>query len=259
MATQPMAGSSSPISSFDPEVVWALHKRKIVWGAALAVLILLGGSVYFGIKAIQTQKAEKVYSAAQSIEGWQAVIRQFPNSTAAGNAYLRIAAKLTEDGKYSESDSNYESFLRQFPKHPLAVNGYMGLAANAEMEKNPEKALEYYRQVTIHFGNSFQAPIALFHEARITAAMGKLKEAQTLYENVVQRFPESTAAGIASREAGNLADQLSTQAQPKSVETQGSMRVEPAKSASPSPASTTSAAPTGSVSAAETGRSKPEP
>jgi tetratricopeptide (TPR) repeat protein len=255
-----MAEPSRSISSFDPEVFWALHKQKIVLGAVLAVLILLGGSIYFGMQVVQTQNAEKAYSATQSIEAWQAVIRQFPNSVAAGNAYLRIAAKLREDGKYPESDANYETFIRQFPKHPLVVNGYMGLAANAELEKNPDKALEYYRQVATLFMNSFQAPMALFHEARITAAKGLSKEAQTLYESIVQRFPDSTAAGIASREAGNLADKLSAQPKQKSVATpSGSVAVRPSGSASPAPASAASAAPVGSVPPANGGSPKPEP
>jgi tetratricopeptide (TPR) repeat protein len=255
-----MAEPSRPISSFDPEVFWALHKQKIVLGAVLAVLILLAGSIYFGLQVIQTQNAEKAYSAAQSIEAWQALIRQFPTSVAAGNAYLRIGAKQREDGKYAESDTAYETFIRQFPKHAFAVNGYMGLAANAELEKNPDKALGFYQQVATLFGNSFQAPMALFHEARITAAKGQLKEAQALYESIVQRFPESTAAGIASREAGNLTDRLSAQPKPKSAATtSGSAAPTPSGSASLTPASAASAAPVGSAPPAEAGSPKPEP
>jgi tetratricopeptide (TPR) repeat protein len=255
-----MAEPSRPIPSFDPEVFWALHKQKIVLGAVLAVLILLGGSVYFGIQAIQTQNAEKAYSQANSIEGWQAVIRQFPNSVAAGNANLRIAAKLREDGKYQESDSNYETLIRQYTKYPLVVNGYMGLAANAELEKNLDKALDYYRKVIALFGNSFQAPMALLHEARITAARGSLKEARTLYESIVQRFPESIAAGIASREAGDLADQLSAQEKPKPAATPASSPAAgQSASATATPAATGSATATGSAAPAGTGSSKPEP
>jgi len=221
-----MAEPSRPISFFHPEVFWTLHKQKIVLGAGAAILILLCGSIYFGWQALQTQNAEKAYSVAQSIEAWQGVIRQFPNSVAAGNAHLRIATRLREDGKYSESDANYETFIRQFPKHPLAVNGYMGVATNAELEKNLDKALEHYRKVTTSFGNSFQAPMALYNEARITAAQGRLTEAQSLYESVVQRFPQSTFAGIASHEAGNLADRLSAEAKSPPVE-------QPSASASP--------------------------
>jgi len=254
-----MTEPSRPISSLDPEVFWALHKQKIVWGAVAGILILVCGSAYFGFQYVQTQNAEKAYSGAQSIEAWQALTRQFPNSVAAGNAYLRIAAKLAEDGKYPESDTNYETFIRQFPKHPLIVSGYMGLAANAEQEKNPDKALEYYKKIVSLFGTSFQAPMALYHEARITAEKGQLKEAKVLYESIVQRFPESIAAGIASREAGSLADRLSAQQKPAPV-------AKPAASAAPtgsvSAAPATGAAsvtPSGSASPVESAHSKPEP
>ncbi|HEX7194748.1 MAG TPA: tetratricopeptide repeat protein [Chthoniobacterales bacterium] len=260
MTSQPMAEPSQPISSFDPEVFWALHKQKIVLGAALAVLVLLCSSIYFGLQIIQTQNAEKAYSAAQSFEAWQAVIRQYPNSIAAGNAYLRIGAKLREDGKYPESDTNYETFIRQFPKHPLVVNGYVGLAANAESEKNPDKALEYWRQVATLFGNSFQAPMALFHEARITAAKGQLKEAQALYESIVQRFPESTAAGIASHEAGSLADRVAALPKPQpATKPAGSASTTPTSSASGTPGSAASATPPESTSPTGAGSPKPQP
>jgi tetratricopeptide (TPR) repeat protein len=257
-----MTEPSRPISSFDPEVFWALHKQKIVLSAALGLLILVCGSAYVGLQYVQTQQAQKAYSAAGSIEAWQTLIRQFPNSVAAGNSYLRIAAKLAQDGKYPESDTNYETFVRQFPKHPLVANGYMGLAINAEQERNPDKALEYYRKIATLFGTSFQAPMALYHEARITAEKGQLKEAQALYESIVQRFPESTAAGIASREAESLADRLSAQQKPAPVAP--APIAKPVTSATPAgsatPATGASAVTSsGSASPAESAPSKPEP
>jgi tetratricopeptide (TPR) repeat protein len=259
MTNQPMTEPSRPISSFDPQVFWALHKQKIILSAALGILILVCGSAYFGLQYVQTQNAEKAYSAAQSIEAWQALIRQFPNSVAAGNAYLRIAAKLAQDGKYPESDTNYETFIRQFPKHPLVANGYMGLAANAEQEKNPDKALEYYRKITSLFGTSFQAPMALYHEARITAAKGQLKEAQALYESIVQRFPESTAAGIASREAGSLADKLSAMQKPAPAAKPATSATQSGSTSATPATGTASVPPSGSVSPVESVPSKPEP
>lgn len=226
MSSQPATQPSHPVSTFDPEIFWALHKQKILIGAIVLTAALLGSGAYFGFQAIQTQKAEAAYAAADSVERWQAVIRRFPNSIAAGNSYLRIAVKLRDEGKYQESDSAYDSFIRGFSKHPLLVDGYMGLAANAELEKRPDKALEFYKQVTTQFGNSYQAPMALFHQARLTEAKGQLKEAQQLFESVVQRYPDSVAAGVAGREAGRLAEKLSLQVQ----------KPEPKKTVSPSPA-----------------------
>jgi outer membrane protein assembly factor BamD (BamD/ComL family) len=209
MNGEPAAPPSSPLSTFDPEIFWALHKRKILLGALVLVLLFLGGSIYFGLQAVKTEKAEAAYAAVDSVEGWQAVIHEFPDSIAAGNSYLRIGSRFREDTKYPESDTAYNSFVHQFPKHPLLAAGYMGLAANAELEDHPDRALETYKQVATQFNSSYLAPMALFQQARLVAAKGALKEAQQLFESLVRQYPESSFSGEAGRRAGRLADKLS--------------------------------------------------
>ena len=140
------------------------------------------------------------------------MVRDFPDSIAAGNSYLRIGSKLREDSKYPESDTAYDSFVHHFPRHPLLVVGYMGLAANAELENHADKALETYKEVATQFNSSFMAPMALFQQARLVAAKGDLKEAQQLFEGLVRRYPESSFSGEAGRRAGRLADKLSQEA-----------------------------------------------
>ena len=81
MTSQPAAQPSQPsqpLSTFDAEIFWALHKQKILIGISVLIVVLLGGSVYFGLQAVKAQKAEAAYASADSIEGWQAVIREFP-------------------------------------------------------------------------------------------------------------------------------------------------------------------------------------
>jgi outer membrane protein assembly factor BamD (BamD/ComL family) len=209
MTSQPAAQPSQPLPTFDPEIFWALHKQKIIAGAIVLVLVLLGGSIYLGLQAIKDQKAEAAYAAADSVEGWRAVIREFPDSTAAGDSYLRIGSKLREDGKYPESDTAYESFVHHFPKHPLLVAGYMGLAANAELENHRDKAVDLYKEVATQFSTSYLAPMALFQQARLVEAKEGFKEAQQLFESIVRRYPESSFSGEAGRRAGRLADRLS--------------------------------------------------
>jgi tetratricopeptide (TPR) repeat protein len=238
MTSEPPAAEPSS-SSIDREVFWLLHKQKILAGAAALLAILLGYGIYLGIQALQTQKAEQAYATANSIDAWRAVIRQFPGSMAAGNASLRIAMKLRDDGKLPDSDAAYESFVHDFPKHPLAVNGYMGRAANAEAENNPDKALEQYRELTTRFPNTYQAPMALFLQGRLTEAKGQLKEAQQLFERVVQRYSNSVAAIFAEQEAGKLNDRLAPAAAP-------SPSPSPATSPSASPSPTAAASPSSS-------------
>lgn len=231
MTSQPAAQPSQPLSTFDPEIFWTLHKQKILIGALVLILILLGGSIYLGLQAAKAQKAEAAYAAAESIESWQAVIRQFPDSIAAGDSYLRIGSKLREDGKYPESDAAYNAFIHQFLKHPLLVTGYMGLAANAELENHPDKALEDYKEAATQFSSSYMGPMALFQQARLTEAKGELKEAQQLFESIVRRYPESSFSGEAGRRAGRLADKLSKETPMPAAQTGAS----PTSSKSPEP------------------------
>jgi tetratricopeptide (TPR) repeat protein len=230
MTSEPPAAEPSS-SSIDREVFWLLHKQKILAGAAALLVVLLGYAVYLGIQTLQTQKAEQAYATADSIDAWRAVIRQFPGSMAAGNAALRIAMKLRDDGKLPDSDAAYEAFVHDFPKHPLVVNGYMGRAANAETENNPDKALEQYREVTTRYPNTYQAPMALFHQGRLTEAKGQLKEAQQLFERVVQRYSNSVAAIFAEQEAGKLNDRLAPATAPSPS---ANPAASPSASASPS-------------------------
>jgi TolA-binding protein len=234
MTSQPAAQPSQPLSAFDPEIFWTLHKQKILIGALLLVLILLGGSIYFGLQAAKAQKAEAAYAAADSIESWQAVIQQFPDSIAAGDSYLRIGSKLREDGKYPESDAAYNAFIHQFLKHPLLVTGYMGLAANAELENHPDKALEDYKEAATQFSSTYMGPMALFQQARLTEAKGELKEAQQLFESIVRRYPESSFSGEAGRRAGRLADKLSQGTAAPAAQT-GATAASPTSSKSPEP------------------------
>ena len=144
--------------------------------------------------------------------------------------------KLRDDGKYPDSDAAYESFVHDIPKHPLAVNGYMGRAANAEIESNPDKALEQYREVTTRFPNTYQAPMALFHQGRLTEAKGQLKEAQQLFERIVQRYSNSMAAIFAEQEASKLNDRLApTPSQNPTSSPATSPSAPPLPTAAPSP------------------------
>ncbi|MBV9671323.1 MAG: tetratricopeptide repeat protein [Verrucomicrobia bacterium] len=211
MTSQPAAEPTPGAFSFDPEIFWAVHKQKIIVGAVFAALVFLAATIYIGFQTVRNQKAAEAYTASDSVKGWQSVISKFPGSTAAGNAWLRIGTELREKGKYQESDSAYDNFVKQFSKHPLLVNGYMGLAANAEIEKNVDRALEYYRQISSRFGNSYQAPMALFNEARLTEARNLGRDAQRLYETVVERYPQSAIAGFAGKEAERLSNRFSAE------------------------------------------------
>ena len=246
MTTQPMAEPSHPISAFDPEIIWELHKKKIIVAAIVVLLVLIGGGGYLAYQAFENQKAAGAYAGADSVEAWRSVISRYPGSVAAGNSYLRIAAQLRSEGKYSDSDNAYDTFVHQFPKHALLVSGYLGLAGNAELEKDTTKALNYYKQIVDQHGTSYEAPMALYNQGRLTeeaatpanqqkdATPNNLQQAQALFESVVTRYPTSIAAQLAESEAKSIAEKLA-QAAP-AANASPAQPATPAASISPAPA-----------------------
>jgi TolA-binding protein len=233
-------------SSFDPIVFWSLHRRKIIYASVAIALLLVIIGIIIGYQAVQTQRAGAAFAAAETNGDWQSVISRYPGSTAAGDAYLRLAAKLAAEGKYSESDSAYQSFVHNNHDHPLLVNAYMGLAQNAENEKSPDRALQGYAQVVKQFGTSYLAPLALFHQARLARDKGQLKEARELFEKVVQNYPGSFVTPMASQAAGELNEKLNPPQSPTPGPAQGGA-LSPSPTAGTSPAPATNASPAASL------------
>jgi tetratricopeptide (TPR) repeat protein len=204
-----MTTATNPnFSSFNQEVFWALHGKKVIWASIAVVIVLIAGGAYIGWQAFQSAQAQAAYDSAASIDSWQSVVDHFPGSVAAGNALLRIAAQQSIDGHFSDSDKTYQRFIREYPKHPFAVNGLMGLGSNAETEAKPEEALTYYVDIGKKFPTTYLAPVALLNQARLTEGKGQLEEARRLYELLVQRYPQSMLAQMASGEASRLNERL---------------------------------------------------
>lgn len=69
MTNLPAETPPQPIPTFDPEIIWAVHRQKIIAGALVLVAILLGAGIFYGLKTINNQQAEAAYAAADTVEG----------------------------------------------------------------------------------------------------------------------------------------------------------------------------------------------
>jgi TolA-binding protein len=125
--------------------------------------------------------------------------------------------------------------VREYPKHPFAVNGLMGLATDAEAENKPDEAIKYYAEIAGKYGAAYLAPMALLSQARLTEGNGQLKEARQLYEMVVQRYPQSVIAQIASVEASRLNEKLGNEGKQTDQTSLLTSSPQPGPSSQPSP------------------------
>jgi tetratricopeptide (TPR) repeat protein len=214
------------------ELLWARHRKKIIWGAILVLFTLICAGAYLGYQSVRNAKAARAFGGAHDIKGWQSVIKRYPGTTAAGNAALRIAATEADSGQYDNSDKTYQGFLHDYPNHPLRVNALFGMATNAEAEGKFDDALRYYSEISNRYSASYLAPMALYNQGLVAENRGNLKEALQNFEDTIQRYPQSIVASEAAQDAGRLTAKLGLNA-PGS---QGSPGTKPASSPAAQPA-----------------------
>jgi tetratricopeptide (TPR) repeat protein len=255
------------LTAVQVELFWAQHGKKVLIGAALVLLILIGIGAYLGYQAVRNSRADKAFVGAHDIKGWESVIHRYAGTLAAGNAYLEIAAAQATSGQYNESDKSYQAFIKDYSSHPLFVNGLFGLASNAEAEGKSDEALKYYSDI---FSNSkyrlsYLAPMAVYYHGRISERSGNPKGALQDFEELIQDYPQSVMALTARKDADRLTTKLglnvqakpspsvagasaSPQASPSTSPTaQGSPSVQVSPSAQGSPSAQASATPVASA------------
>jgi tetratricopeptide (TPR) repeat protein len=239
------------LTAVQVELFWARHGKKVLIGSALVLLVLVGIGAYLGYQAVRNSRAGKAFVGAHDIKGWESVIHRYGGTTAAGNAYLEIAAAQAAGGQYNESDKSYQAFLKDYSSHPLFVNGLFGMASNAEAEGKSDEALKYYSDIfsSGKYRLSYLAPLALYYHGRITESSGHPKEALQDFEEMLQDYPQSFMAASARRDADRLTAKLGLNGQAKPSPTVGAVSASPQASPTTSPSAQGSPSPQGSPSA----------
>ncbi|MEX1045326.1 MAG: tetratricopeptide repeat protein [Chthoniobacterales bacterium] len=188
----------------DSDLFWQEHWRKVVWGlAVLVALILLVG--VWNLWSAQTQRsAESLFSTAAGPEGWREVVQQFPASVVAGNAQMRLADVLRGEGNLDGAAAELEAMVASQPDHPLAGAAWLTLGEIRQVQGSKEAALEAFRTASSRHKESYAAPLALIAEASLLQADGSTGEARAVLQSVGSLHPGTPAAMVAEGELGRL-------------------------------------------------------
>jgi len=191
-------------TGFDPLVFWINHKNKILLLTGLLAVALAVGGIAEYVRTKNNAAAQELFAKADSAEGFRKVISEYSGSNSAASAYLMLAQKLREEGKFDESTKELRTFIEKNPEHQLISGAWTSIAANQEAQGKPDEALATYQKVSTAYANSFSAPTALLAQARIMAAKGKTEDARRLYEQVMTQYRENFASQQAAQEIRRL-------------------------------------------------------
>lgn len=198
----------SPLSIDDPmlkwELFWEKNKSAILCGISLLVVGAIALGAWFIFSSLRTAAAQKLLADATGIEGYEAVVSQYPGSMPAADALLRLAAAQRDAGDIDKSTAAFQKFLETFPDHPLAGGALLGVGQNQDAKGNSDAAVVTYQQVVTQYPKSYAAPFAAYSEGEILLRRYLRDEAVRSFNMVVTQFPQSPAARMASSQLGRL-------------------------------------------------------
>jgi tol-pal system protein YbgF len=124
-----------------------------------------------------------------------------PADASSAGLYER-SLELLEQGRSAEAEAGFTRFLVANPVSDLADNAQFWLAESALRRMDTALALAGFRAVVENYPEGNKIPDALLKVGFCLAELGDPESAATVYRELLERFPETTAADTARQRLG---------------------------------------------------------
>jgi tol-pal system protein YbgF len=104
-----------------------------------------------------------------------------------------------EQGDFAKSRSLFEGLLADFPDSPQANNAQFWVGETYYREKWFEKAILEYQKVVENYPKGNKLPAALLKQGFAFSNLGDNANARLILESLIQKYPDSSEAGIAAK------------------------------------------------------------
>jgi len=125
-----------------------------------------------------------------------------PRQPVAGNAEEQAAYdtafSLLRSGSYDEAISGFRAFLGNYPQGQLAANGQYWIGEAYYVTRRFKDAMADFQRAVDGYPGSPKTGDALLKIGYIQYELNQTTEARKTLEDVITRFPQSTAAQLAS-------------------------------------------------------------
>lgn len=108
------------------------------------------------------------------------------------------ALNILREGRYADAAEAYRQFLATYPNGRYVDNAQYWLAETQYVTRQFPQALDEFGKLVNGYPNSAKAPDALLKIGYIHYEQGDWKAARENLQTVTQRFPDSTAARLAT-------------------------------------------------------------
>jgi tol-pal system protein YbgF len=107
-------------------------------------------------------------------------------------------------GNYQAAITGFEGLVKAFPTSEAAGEAYYYLGETHMAQKGYQDAAAAYAQVIQNYRKSTWVPDAYYKRGKALESLGMTDEARSVYEQLVKTYPDTTPAGLASQSLRRL-------------------------------------------------------
>jgi len=185
-----MAESPTPIAEIDHgpsklDQFLDQHTPKLVIGAILIALGVIGYVIYSGLARAKNEEAGAALSSAQTSSEYQDVIKKWPKTKSAESAMLLLAGVQWQDSQ-AEAIQTLRDFLAEHPEHPAAATAKVSLGLRLVEQGKNDEAVTLLNEVSDDESSAYIAPLARITLGDIAKASGNKDVAKDWYEKAAE-------------------------------------------------------------------------
>jgi len=119
-----------------------------------------------------------------------------PEAAAEGDLYQKGLDQVTA-ARYLEAAASFESFVRKYPKSKFAESARFWIAECFYSMRDYQRAIKEYQKFIEQYSRSPKVPEAVVKQGHSFYELGMMDEAKAFYDQVVAKYPSSSAASEA--------------------------------------------------------------
>ncbi|MBK1881682.1 tetratricopeptide repeat protein [Luteolibacter pohnpeiensis] len=180
------------------------HQKGV---AVLAVVAVLGAASFLIYRSLENNKeitAGEALVKAEKIADFQAVIKESPDTTAAGSAMMLLADQQWTEGNPDDSVKTLKDFLSSHPDHPAKPTAKASLASKLVSQGKSDEAKKLLEELVADPSARYIAPYALISLGDISKVANDLDQAQSYYERARNEYPSSSFFSTANDRISSL-------------------------------------------------------
>ena len=189
---------------------WIKENRKSFFSILITVLVIVALVifVYARIRIINSVASDKLDMATKIIsqgdmkKGLEAiddVINTYKNSPSAYRAMIMKASYFINEKRYEEAEQILKFYIENAKPEIVKPLGYPLLVTVYDDSNNIEQAISTSQEFLAKYSDSYLAPYVMENMARLYELSSKQEEANKVYKDIVDKFPQTVYANRASK------------------------------------------------------------